>query len=67
MGRRGDAASRPLAGWSTGIIAIKESINTTSDSAAALFRRMLLANGTIYADSTNEMVKADQEGASADR
>ena len=36
-----------------GIVAIKEGIDTTDDSAAAkFFRRMMLANGACQADST---------------
>ena len=50
-----------------GIIAIKEGIDTTDDSAAAkYFRRMMLANGAYQADSTSERIKAGQDRAKAE-
>ena len=50
-----------------GIVAIKEGIDTTDDSAAAkYFRRMMLANGAYQADSTSERIKVGQERAKAE-
>ncbi len=50
-----------------GIVAIKEGIGTTDDSAAAkYFRRMMLANGAYQADSTSERIKVGQERAKAE-
>ena len=50
-----------------GIVAIKEGIDTTDDSAAAkYFRRMMMANGAYQADSTSERVKVGQERAKAE-
>ena len=50
-----------------GIVAIKEGIDTTDDSAAAkYFRRMMMANGAYQADSTSERIKAGQERAKAE-
>ena len=44
-----------------GIVAIREGIDTTGDSAAAkYFRRMMMANGAYQADSTSERIKAGQ-------
>ena len=49
-----------------GIVAIKEGIDTTDDSAAAkYFRRMMMANGAYQADSTSERIKVGQERAKA--
>ena len=45
-----------------GIVAIKEGIDTTDDSAAAkYFHRMMMANGAYQADSTSERIKVGQE------
>ncbi len=50
-----------------GIVAIKEGIDTTDDSAAAkYFRRMMMANGAYQADSTSERIKVGQERAKAE-
>ena len=50
-----------------GIVAIKEGIDTTGDSAAAkYFRRMMMANGAYQADSTSERIKAGQDRAKAE-
>ena len=50
-----------------GIVAIKEGIETTDDSAAAkYFRRMMMANGAYQADSTSERIKAGQDCAKAE-
>ena len=50
-----------------GIVAMKEGIDTTDDSAAAkYFRRMMLANGAYQADSTSERIKVGQERAKAE-
>ena len=50
-----------------GIVAIREGIDTTDDSAAAkYFRRMMMANGAYQADSTSERIKADQGRAKAE-
>ena len=49
-----------------GIVAIKEGIDTTDDSAVAkLFCRMMMANGAYQADSTSERIKAGQDRAKA--
>ena len=56
-----------LTGRNIGIVAIKEGIDTTDDSAAAkYFRRMMLANGAYQADSTSERIKVGQERAKAE-
>ena len=50
-----------------GIVAIREGIDTTDDSAAAkYFRRMMMANGAYQADSTSERIKAGQDRAKAE-
>ncbi len=50
-----------------GIVAIKERIDTTDDSAAAkYFRRMMLANRAYQADSTSERIKVGQERTKAE-
>ena len=50
-----------------GIVAIKEGIDTTDNSAASkYFRRMMLANGAYQADSTSERIKVGQERAKAE-
>ena len=50
-----------------GIVAIRERIDTTDDSAAAkYFRRMMIANGAYQADSTSERIKVGQERAKAE-
>ena len=49
-----------------GIVAIRESIKTADDSAAAkLFRRMMLAQGAYQVESISERVKAGLERARA--
>ena len=49
-----------------GIVAIKEGIDTTDDSAVAkLLCRMMMANGACQADSTSERIKAGQGRAKA--
>ena len=50
-----------------GIVAIKEGIDTTDDTAAAkYFRQMMMANGAYQADSTSERIKAGQDRAKAE-
>ena len=50
-----------------GIVAIREGIDTTGDSAAAkYFRRMMMANGAYQTDSTSERIKARQDRAKAE-
>ena len=50
-----------------GIVAIREGIDATDDSAGAkYFRRMMLANGAYQADSTSERIKVGQERAKAE-
>ena len=50
-----------------GIVAIKEGINTTDDSAAAkLFRRMMLAKGAYQVESTSERIKTSLERSRAE-
>ena len=56
-----------LTGRNIGIVAIREGVDTTDDSAAAKsFRRMMMANGVYQADSTRERIKVGQERAKAE-
>ena len=56
-----------LTGRNIGIVAIREGIDTTDDSAAAkYFRRTMMANGAYQADSTSERIKVGQERAKAE-
>ena len=50
-----------------GIVAIREGMDTTDDSAAAkCFRRMMMTNDAYQADSTSERIKAGQDRAKAE-
>ena len=65
--RRGRANPGDLTNRNIGIVAIKESIDTTEDGAAAkYFRRMMMANGAYQADSTSERIKVGQDRAKAE-
>ncbi len=56
-----------LTSQNIGIVAIREEIDTTDDSAAAkYFRRMMMANGACLADSTSKRIKVGQERAKAE-
>ena len=56
-----------LTGRNIGIVALKEGIDTTDDSAAAkYFRRKMMANGAYQADSASERIKVGQERAKAE-
>ena len=51
---------------SIGIVAIKEGIDTSDDSAAAKYFRRMMANGAYQTDSTSERIKAGQNRAKAE-